>query len=169
MFDLHWLQLNASRVVGGIQPATLTGRTVGLDGVDPLAGETEEEAQRRVFDWAELAVVRGVRVHDHLFHVPNGEARAKGTAGRLHAMGVRKGVPDLLMLYPAGPYHGLALEMKRRRGGSVTPEQDERLGCLTVLGYAACLAHGSADGIDCVAAYLGAGDLDRHLYRSPHR
>jgi hypothetical protein len=52
-----------------------------------------------------------------LFHVPNGEARDPRTAAKLKWLGVRPGVPDLLLPMPRGPYAGLALEMKRRRGG----------------------------------------------------
>lgn len=48
-----------------------------------------------------------------LFAVPNGGARTKKTAGKLKAEGIVKGVADLLLLVPAGEYHGLCIEMKK--------------------------------------------------------
>lgn len=46
------------------------------------------------------------------FHPPNGGVRAKQTAYRLKQMGVRAGVPDVLIPIPRSPYIGLAIEMK---------------------------------------------------------
>lgn len=161
-FDTAWLRANAHRVlstVGEASPPRLAVRD----------GETEEQAQRAVVAWADGAVVHGCHVGHHLFHVPNGEARRKATAGRLRAMGVRAGVPDLFLLVPcrpAGPgcpYSGLALEMKREHGGSVSPEQETWLARLAAFGLAACVAHGSAEGIACVTAYLSSEPLDRWL------
>jgi hypothetical protein len=60
-----------------------------------------------------------------LLAVPNGGMRTKRTAGRLKAEGVKPGVPDLFL--PASSrdmsYAGLWIEMKRRRGGTVTAAQ----------------------------------------------
>lgn len=47
-----------------------------------------------------------------LFHVPNGGTRNSIEAAKFKAMGVRSGVPDLLLLIPRGGYHYLAMELK---------------------------------------------------------
>lgn len=51
-----------------------------------------------------------------LFAIPNGGVRDKVTASRLKAEGVVPGVSDLLLLYPAGTYHALCIEMKTPSG-----------------------------------------------------
>lgn len=47
-----------------------------------------------------------------LFHVPNGGQRNAKEAAKFKAMGVRPGVPDLILILPRGGYHYLALELK---------------------------------------------------------
>ena len=53
-----------------------------------------------------------------IFAIPNGGFRSRATAGRLKAEGVSPGVPDLFV-----PAWQLWIEMKRLRGGRVSPEQ----------------------------------------------
>lgn len=47
-----------------------------------------------------------------LFHVPNGGQRNAKEAAKLKGMGVRPGVPDLILILPRGGYHYLAIELK---------------------------------------------------------
>ncbi len=59
------------------------------------------------------------------YHVPNGEYRSPKTGARLKAMGVQRGVADLCLLIPRGPFqYGMAcfLELKAAKGRQ-TPEQ----------------------------------------------
>ena len=56
----------------------------------------------------------------HWHHPATGELRDPATATKLKRMGVRAGLPDLLLLI-AGRLHGL--ELKRERGGRVSPAQ----------------------------------------------
>ncbi len=52
--------------------------------------------------------------------VPLGELRDKPTAAKLQRMGVQPGCPDILFwVFPS-----LALEMKRVKGGRLSPEQE---------------------------------------------
>jgi hypothetical protein len=73
------------------------------------------------------------------FHVPNGEMRDPVTAAKLKRMGVRPGVPDLLLLI-GGRLHGL--ELKRERGGAVSPEQVAMHDELTAAGAIVATARG---------------------------
>ena len=66
------------------------------------------------------------------FHVPNGEERRDSVAAKLKAMGVLRGVSDLLFVWcdkdaPRGPHGGLPLRVLflelKRRGHTPTPEQ----------------------------------------------
>lgn len=54
------------------------------------------------------------------FHPANGELRDKRTAAKLRAMGVKPGVPDLVLVSPDGRFH--ALELKRGKA-PLRPEQ----------------------------------------------
>ena len=47
------------------------------------------------------------------FAVPSGELRHIAVASRLQKEGVKRGVPDILVLEPRAGYHGLLLEMKK--------------------------------------------------------
>ena len=53
-----------------------------------------------------------------IFAIPNGGFRSMATAGRLKVEGVSPGVPDLCV-----PAWQLWIEMKRLRGGRLSPEQ----------------------------------------------
>jgi hypothetical protein len=114
---------------------------------------TEHEEQAAVIRWAadhrqsipDLAL---------LVHVPNGEYRDMNTAKRLAAAGVRAGYPDLLLDAPRGPYHGLRIELKRRKGGTVSVEQAAWLSALQERGYAAVVAHGAHEAVAAISAYL---------------
>ncbi len=64
--------------------------------------------------------------------------RQKRQAAILKAMGVKKGFPDILIFDrpPARPgYVGVALEMKRARGGRLSAEQEQWLAILRFLGW----------------------------------
>lgn len=59
-----------------------------------------------------------------LFAVPNGGRRDAVTGKILKAEGVIPGVSDLILLVPAGGYHGLCIEMKTAKGRQ-QPSQKE--------------------------------------------
>ena len=72
-----------------------------------------------------------------LFAIPNGEYRSKVTAMRLKAEGVCPGVPDIFI-----PAWRLFIEMKRTKGGRVSPEQKAILEYLNGCGYTAVVCNG---------------------------
>ena len=55
--------------------------------------------------------------------VPNGGERNPREGMALRRQGVSAGVPDILIFEARQGAHGLAIEMKRVRGGTVTPQQ----------------------------------------------
>jgi len=59
------------------------------------------------------------------FHIPNGGDRNIVVASKLKAQGVKRGVPDVIVLdCPTyGGYHSLAIELKNGKAGRVSPEQ----------------------------------------------
>lgn len=93
------------------------GQTGFSDAVNP----TEAVEQEALFRWAVLQPTEsGIRL---MMHIPNGGYRKPSEAARFRALGVRAGVPDIFLPVARGGYHGLWIELKRRRGGRVSGEQ----------------------------------------------
>lgn len=103
-FDSAWLEAHRGRVLSEIG-----GSEAG--GVAVASAVTEEEVQAAVVAWAREREAERPALR-LLFHPANGEYRPRRTAGRLSAMGVVAGVPDLLLPVPSGPFAGLAIELK---------------------------------------------------------
>lgn len=79
-----------------------------------------------------------------VFAVPNGGHRSKATAGRLKAEGVRRGVPDLMLLAKRHGYSGLIMELKVNDGRQ-SPEQKAWLEWLKGQGFYTCVVRDDAD------------------------
>lgn len=69
-------------------------------------------------------------------------------------MGVESGVPDVCVPIPSGPYHGLYIELKRKKGGKVSENQLHWLQFLREKGYYAEVAHGFEEAREMVLHYL---------------
>ena len=91
-----------------------------------------------------------------LYAVPNGGNRNIVTARKLKAEGVKPGVPDVCLPVPRGDYHGLYVEMKRQKGGVVSPEQKAWLQALKGQGYRAEVCKGAAEAWDVIREYIQA-------------
>lgn len=110
---------------------------------------SEHAEQVTLIDWMEVHHP-GVRI----FAIPNGGKRGKLEALKLQLEGVRPGVPDLMLPTPRGPYHGLFVEMKRQKGGSVSAEQKDWLEYLTAQGYRAVVCKGFEEARKEIECYL---------------
>lgn len=128
-----------------------------MGGLTALAGgrmPTEHEEQRAVIQWAHVHG-RAWPELDLLFAIPNGTYTASVKARKKAvAEGVRKGVPDLFLPVARGGKHGLFIEMKRRKGGSLEPEQRQWLTWLAAQGYATHRCNGSDEAIQVISDYL---------------
>lgn len=114
---------------------------------------TEAQEQITLFEWARLQRGRYPEL-DLLFHVPNGGSRNKAEAGRLRAEGVKAGVPDLCLPVPRGRFHGLYIELKRKRGGRIDPAQTAWLEELMKQGYSVAICHGWEAAAEIILNYL---------------
>ena len=74
----------------------------------------------------------------------------------LKATGATAGVPDLFLPVPTSQYHGLFIEMKRTKGGKVSPEQKEWLEYLNSAGYRAVVCKGFLEAKAVIESYLDA-------------
>lgn len=111
---------------------------------------------------SQVAFIQWCRLHERqhpalrwIYSCPNGGARHIAVARKLRAEGVRRGVPDLCLPYPTGGYHGLYLEVKREKGGQVSPQQREWIGYLQDAGYFVAVCRGYEELKSAVLMYLG--------------
>jgi hypothetical protein len=85
------------------------------------------------------------------FHPVNEGKRSKRLAAMLRAQGLKAGVPDVLIFTPCTcdgrTYPGVAIELKRRKGGVVSDLQDTWLQNLRACGWLAFVALGADDAI----------------------
>jgi hypothetical protein len=114
---------------------------------------TESREQIALFQWAAIREKQCPELKN-LFCVPNGGARDAITGARLKREGVKTGVPDILLLVARGEYHGLAIEMKRIRGGKLLANQKTWLNRLNAQGYKAVACKGATEAIAVIEDYL---------------
>lgn len=113
---------------------------------------TEEQDQIALIEWFDQWAPKPLR--ERLAAVPNGGYRMAKTAGRLKAQGVRPGFPDLLLLTPRGGYAGLIIELKRVRGGVVSPQQADWHTWLRAQGFFVQVCAGFEAAKDALQQYL---------------
>lgn len=108
---------------------------------------TEEQEQELVCRYLELLRL-------DFLHIPNEGKRSYSTAARLKKIGMRPGFPDLFVLRPTERHHGLAIEMKRTKGGTLTDRQKAWIMRLNQLGYKAVCCHGFEEAKQEIDKYL---------------
>ncbi len=86
---------------------------------------SEHQEQVKLIQWLKLKKL-------HYNATPNGEKRHISVAKRLKAEGVSKGYPDINVYTPSKM---LCIELKRVKGGRVSPEQREWIKYLNGLPY----------------------------------
>lgn len=126
---------------------------------DALPVPTESVEQISLFRWAHFS--RGKYPELALLHhIPNGGTRSKSEAGRFRAEGVKAGVPDICLPVARGGYHGLYIEMKRRKGGRLSADQAEWIEALMREGYVAAVCRGWQEAQALIERYL-QGKMER--------
>jgi len=114
---------------------------------------TESEEQQSLFRYCSVELSRYPDL-DMLAHIPNEGKRTKTTGARLKREGLRRGYPDIVLDVPRGEYHGLKIELKRRKGSKITPDQKEWIIKLNKQGYAAAFCYGWEQAWEFIHAYL---------------
>ena len=114
---------------------------------------TEAQEQTAVFNWAAVMVRRWPELR-LLHHIPNGGSRNAREAHNLRMQGVKAGIPDIFLPVARGGWHGLYIEMKRRKGGRLSDEQAAMLEALREQGYCAWVCKGANDAIELITEYL---------------
>lgn len=75
-----------------------------------------------------------------IFAIPNGGTRSKIQGATMKAEGVIRGVPDLYI-----PRWNMWIEMKRTKGGTVSPEQADWITYLRSIGHTCIIGRGFED------------------------
>jgi hypothetical protein len=105
---------------------------------------TESEEQIAFIQWFRRKY-RPVRI----FHIANGGFRSKRTAAKLKSEGVMRGVPDLFV-----PEWNLWIEMKRIKGGRLSPEQRDWKRYLEEIGNTVFVAFGCEHAMELVDNFV---------------
>ena len=71
---------------------------------------------------------------------------------------MKPGIPDLFLPVARHGYHGLFIEMKRRKNGKLSEEQEKMLGNLREQGFCAWVCKGADSAIEVITGYLSNGD-----------
>ena len=115
---------------------------------------TEDEEQESLFRWAAFASAKYPYLK-RLMHIPNEGKRSYTTGARLKRMGLSKGFPDLFLPLMKNGKGGLFIELKRSKGGRVTPEQEEWIASLNEEGYTAVVCRGWDEARKAICDYTG--------------
>lgn len=129
------------------------GTPGGLGEVRVRRASPEEDLHRLVFDWI-FAMQSAHPVLRFMMHVPNGGVRSKGEAGKLKAMGVRKGISDVICPFTSGSFKGFACELKAPKG-RCTPEQTDYLEEAKSDGWLTGVCFSLDEFVVMAQAYLG--------------
>lgn len=111
--------------------------------------------QATLFNWAKMQSWKYPEL-DLMYHIPNGGKRSASEAARFKAEGVKSGVPDIFLPVPRGGKHGLYIEMKRQKGGSVSDNQEDWIGKLREQGYQVEVCKGWEAASKVIVSYLEA-------------
>ena len=114
---------------------------------------TEAEEQAALFHWAGLMQGQYPELK-LLHHIPNGGYRNKREAASLQREGVKAGVPDICLPVARNGCHGLYIELKRRKGGRLSPSQACWMEQLKKQGYQVAVCYGWVEAKNIIVQYL---------------
>jgi len=126
---------------------------------------TEREESMRIMAWARLMVSTGQEPRLRLLRCGfEGLRLSMGVRMQAKRQMVSTGWPDLFLAVPqrydvrsdtaAVKFHGLFIELKRIKGGTVSAEQAIMIGDLNSLGYRATICRGADAAIKEIKRYL---------------
>lgn len=124
-----------------------------------MAVRGEEIEQARLIKWSHKKAVREMMPDlEWLYHTPNGGRRDSFAAAQMKALGVKRGVPDLLLPVRVTGEHGgragLVIEMKSA-DGRLTAEQENWIAHYAAEGWATVIARSAEEARAAICYYLG--------------
>lgn len=125
----------------------------------------EADEQAAVIRWRDMMVSSGQEPRLRLLHGDASGVRVSmGAAVKMRRQGAVKGWPDIFLAVPDVDWdgdfevrteYGLFIELKRRCGGVVSPEQHEIHALLREQGYLVEVCRGADEAIVVIKGYLG--------------
>lgn len=115
---------------------------------------TETQHQITLFDWAKQPKIRARYPElKYLFHIKNETTEGAARVAVDARMGVKKGVPDLLLPVPRGGFHGLFIEMKNEKG---RPSEAQKWWIKEMIeqGYRCEICYGWKEAAEVLECYL---------------
>jgi hypothetical protein len=130
--------------------------------------ELEEGIHMALVAWARLNEYRHPALK-WLHHTPNQKGTRHVTEmKKLSALGVKSGVFDLFLPFPASTYHGLWIELKSKAGAK-TKEQLQFQKDMTAVGYRAVFCRSFDSARDELLDYLALPAVElRKPKKEPH-
>lgn len=122
--------------------------TFGWDDEIGKQDYSEDHEQKQLIQWC-----RTDPRLQFIFHIPNENTAGIKWGIRNRQLGVKSGVPDLMLPIPSKGYHGLFIEMKTRNG-KTSENQDRWIEALNRFGYLAVVCHGWEEAKECLLNYL---------------
>lgn len=116
------------------------------------APTSEHDEQVALFAWAAANLERYPALR-WMHANPNGGHRHVAVASKLKAEGVRKGVLDIYLIYPARGFPAMACELKVGKNRP-TKEQAEWIAHLKAIGWYVVLCYSATDARKCIEWYL---------------
>lgn len=113
---------------------------------------TEDVEQETIIEWTKYQMGKYPELV-LLYHVPNGGKRSTTEAARFKRMGVKAGVPDLVLPVPRGGYAGAYIELKVP-GNRTTTQQEWWIERLRQQGYFVAVCYGNRQAIEKIMEYL---------------
>ena len=123
-----------------------------------IAVPTEAQEQTALFQWAAMLEGRIPELR-LMHHIANGGTRNQIEAVHLKQQGVKPGIPDIFLPCARGPFHGLYIEMKRRKGGRVSVEQKKMILALRAQGYRVEVCEGWENAKNVIMEYMRDGTV----------
>ena len=117
---------------------------------------TESQEQIAFFQHAEV-ILRQYKITAPIYAIPNGGQRNAITGARLKKEGVKRGIPDIFFSCARGGFHGLYLDMKREKGGTLSEFQREMIDRLTHEDYCCVVCSGCEEAIQQLTSYIDMG------------
>ena len=113
----------------------------------------EKDEQKALTRWVEFNRGRWPDLEMYI-HIPNEGKRSPRMGAELKEMGMKPGFPDVFIFTARHGMHGMAIEMKRTKGGTVSPEQAKWIARLDRQGYAACVCYGWEEAAKVITRYM---------------
>jgi hypothetical protein len=130
--------------------------------------KTEHHEQCRFFNWVNFLSGLDQDLIELIYAVPNGGDRSPTEAIRLKAKGVRSGIPDVNIDIPSPTHHGMRIEFKINKPGSLLSQaQVRKKFLLEKAGYYVAVCRTADEAINELEIYCGKKREERDIGSTP--